>query len=172
MPKPKPKPKSKQAKPKRTKPVPDGYHSVTPALTVRNAGQAIDFYKRALGAKELMRMAGPDGKVMHAELKISDSIVFLHDEFPERGQRAPESLGGASGSLYVYVKDVDAAFKQAVDAGAKVGMPVADMFWGDRVGQLTDPFGHQWGLATHKEDLTPAQMKKRAQAFSQGGHQA
>jgi PhnB protein len=168
---PKRKTKRPRLKTKRVKPIPDGYQSVTPTLTVRNAAGAIDFYKRALGARELMRMAGPDGKVMHAELKIGDSIVFLHDESPERGQRSPESLGGASGSLYVYVPNVDAAFKRAVDAGARAVMPVTDMFWGDRHGQLADPFGHGWGLATRKEDLTPAQMKQRAQAFYQGGHQ-
>lgn len=172
MPKTKPKPKAKP-KVKPTKPIPEGYHTVTPYLTVRNADRAIDFYKRAFGAKELMRMPGPGGKsLMHAEIQIGDSVIFLADEFPDIGARSPESLGGASGYLFLYVQDVDAAFKRAVEAGATVRMPVADMFWGDRFGKLTDPFGHEWGVATRKEDLTPAQIKKRAQAFYQGGPHA
>ena len=158
---------------KRVKPVPDGFRTVTPQLTVQDAARAIDFYKRALGARELMRMASPDGKVMHAELRIGDSIVFLTDEFPDMGSRSPQSLGGATGSFHVYVPNVDAAFKRAVDAGARVKMPVADMFWGDRFGQVVDPFGHEWGLATHKEDVTPAQTRKRAEAhFRQAGPHA
>ena len=169
-----PKAKAKRPKVKQVKPIPEGYRTVTPYLTLRNGDRAIDFYKRAFGAKELMRMPGPDGKsIMHAELKIGDSIVLLSDEAPDMGScRSPESLGGASGSLFLYVKDVDAAFKRAVAAGCQVRMPVTDMFWGDRFGKLADPFGHEWGLATHKEDLTPAQVKKRAQAFYQGGHTA
>lgn len=152
--------------PTRVQAVPEGYGSVTPQLTVRGADQAIDFYKRALGARLLMRMPGPDGKsVMHAELKIGDAIVFLADEFPDAGTRSPQALGGATGSLHVYVPDVDRAFKRAVAAGAQVKMPVADMFWGDRYGKIVDPFGHEWGLATHKEDLTPREQKKRAAAF-------
>ena len=143
-----------------------GFHTVTPQLTVRGADQAIDFYKRAFGARLVTRMPGPDGKsVMHAELKIGDSIVFVADEFPDMGSRAPASLGGATGSLHVYVPNVDAAFKRAVDAGARVKMPVADMFWGDRYGQVADPFGHEWGLGTHKETLTNRQIAKRAEAF-------
>ena len=143
--------------------IPRGFRSVTPQLTVIGAAAAIDFYKKALGARELMRMAGPDGKVMHAELKIGDSVVFLGDEFPEAGSKSPQTLGGASGSLHVYVPNVDAAFKRAVDAGAQATMPVTDMFWGDRYGKVKDPFGHEWGLATHKEDLSPAQMRKRGE---------
>jgi PhnB protein len=150
---------------KRVKAVPAGFHSVTAQLTVRDAPGAIDFYKRALGARELMRMAAPDGTIMHAELRIGDSVVFVTDEFPDQGKRSPLSLGGATGSLHVYVPNVDAAVKRAVAAGARATMPVTDMFWGDRYGQLTDPFGHDWGLATHKEDVTPAQMKKRATEF-------
>jgi PhnB protein len=159
----KPSPRSKAAP--RVKPVPEGFRTVTPQLTVRDAGQAIDFYKRALGARELMRMSSPDGKVMHAEIRIGDSIVFLIDESPDMGARSPQALGGATGSFHVYVPNVDAAFKRAVDAGAQVKMPVADMFWGDRFGQVVDPFGHEWGLATHKENVTPAQTRKRAEAF-------
>ena len=111
-------------------------------------------------------MPAPGGQsLMHAELKIGDSIIFLVDEFPDTGCRAPQSLGGATGMLHVYVKDVDAAFKRAVEAGAKVTMPVADMFWGDRYAKVADPFGHEWGLATHKEDLSPKETAKRAQEF-------
>ncbi len=150
----------------KTRAVPHGYHTVTPYLTVRNAAAAIDFYRRAFRAEELMRMPGPGGHgTMHAEIKIGDSVIFLSDESPASGSRSPESLGGATGSLHVYVENVDAAFKRAVDAGARVRMPVADMFWGDRYGKLADPFGHEWGLATHLEDLTPAEIGKRAQTF-------
>ncbi len=156
---------AKKAVTKRVLPIPRGYRTVTPQLTVRGAAEAIDFYKRAFGARELMRMAAPDGKVMHAELKIGDSVFFLGDEFPDTGCRSPQSLGGATGALHVYVRNVDAAVKQAVDAGAQVTMPVADMFWGDRYGKVRDPFGHEWGLATHKEDLTPAQQRRRAEEF-------
>ena len=146
--------------------VPHGHHTVTPYLTVRNAATAIAFYKRAFGAQELVRMPGPGGHgIMHAEIKIGDSLIFLSDEFPDAGSRAPESVGAATGSLHVYVEHVDAAFKRAVDAGGRVRMPVADMFWGDRYGKLVDPFGHEWGLATHVEDLTPAEIGKRATAF-------
>jgi uncharacterized glyoxalase superfamily protein PhnB len=150
---------------KRVSPVPRGYHSVTPAIMVKGAAAAIEFYKRAFGAREQMRMAGPDGKVMHAELKFGDSVVFLGDEMPDQGKLSPQSLGNATGSLHLYVPNVDAAVKRAVDAGARVSMPIADMFWGDRYGKVTDPFGHEWGLATRKEDLTAAQMKKRAAEF-------
>jgi uncharacterized glyoxalase superfamily protein PhnB len=147
---------------KRVSPIPRGYHSVTPAIMVKGAAAAIDFYKRAFGAREQMRMAGPDGKVMHAELRFGDSVVFLGDEMPDQGKLSPQSLGNATGSLHLYVANVDAAVKRAVDAGARVSMPIADMFWGDRYGTVTDPSGHEWGLATRKEDLTPAQQKKRA----------
>jgi PhnB protein len=148
------------------KKIPDGYHAITPALTVHDGAQAIDFYKRAFGAQEVMRMPGPDGKgVMHAELKIGDSTFMLSDEQPEMGCRAPTSVGGPTGYLYVYVPDVDAAFEQAVDAGAKVLMPVTDMFWGDRFGQVEDPSGHRWGLATHTEDLTPEEIGRRQREF-------
>ena len=151
---------------KHVRAVPEGCHTVTPYLTVRGADRAIEFYKRAFGAKEQMRMPGPGGNgIMHAELKIGDSRVFLSDEFPDMGCRSPQSLGGTASSLHLYVKDVDAAFKKAVAAGAQVKMPVADMFWGDRYGKLIDPFGHEWGIATHKEDLTPQEISKRAKAF-------
>ena len=151
---------------KRVEAIPDGYHTVTPYLMVRGADRAIEFYKRAFGAEALMRRPGTDGKsIMHAEIKIGDSRIFLSDEFPEMGCRSPQSLGGTASSLHLYVEDVNAAFKRAVSAGAQVKMPVADMFWGDRFGRLIDPFGHEWGMATHKEDLTPAEIGKRAEAF-------
>jgi len=151
---------------KRAKAIPEGYHTITPHLTVRGAARAIEFYKRAFGAKVRMRMPGPDGKsIMHAELKIGDSIVFLNDEFPDMGCPSPQSLRGTAGGLFLYVKNVDAAFKRAVEAGAQVRMPVADMFWGDRYGKVIDPFGHEWGMGTRKEDLTPSQIRKRGQAY-------
>lgn len=148
------------------KPIPDGYHTVTPALTVRNGAGMIDFYKQALGAQERMRMHGPDGvTIMHAELQIGDSVLMLSDEMPEMGCLAPVSRGGQTGSLFLYVADVDAAFQRAVSAGAKVVMPVSDMFWGDRFGTVEDPSGHRWGLATHKEDLSPEEIGKRQKQF-------
>jgi PhnB protein len=144
------------------KPIPDGYHNVTPSLTVRGADRAIAFYRRAFGAEERMRLASTDGtKVMHAELQIGDSIVMLSDEYPEMGSRSPEALGGTPGSLFLYVDDVDRVFARAVEAGAVVQVPVQDMFWGDRFGAVADPFGHVWGIATHKEDLTPEQIRER-----------
>jgi PhnB protein len=147
-------------------PVPQGFHTVTPALVVRGAAEAIDFYKKALGAQELMRMPSPDGKITHAELKIGDSIIFISDEFPNMGvPRSPQTVGGCTTTLHLYVPDVDASFKQAIDAGGKATMPVADMFWGDRFGSFSDPFGHHWGILTHKEDLSAEEMEARAQDF-------
>ena len=140
--------------------------TITPSLTIQGAAEAIEFYKKALGAEELMRMTGPDGKIGHAELKIGDSVIFVSDEFPNMGvARSPQTLGGCTGTLNLYVPDVDATFKQAVSAGGKTTMPVADMFWGDRYGTFSDPFGHHWGLGTHKEDLTAEEVDKRAAAF-------
>ena len=151
------------------KPVPDGYHTLTPHLVVKGASQAIDFYKKAFGAEEISRAPGPDGKsLMHAELKIGDSRFFLVDEFPDMNCRGPQTIGGTPVTLHVYVEDVDAAFNQAVAAGAQVRMPLADMFWGDRYGVLADPFGHAWSMATHKEDLSPEEIGKRAQAAFSG----
>jgi PhnB protein len=147
------------------KAIPDGYRTVTPYLTVKGAAQAIDFYKRAFGARESERMTGPDGKsVMHAEIQIGDSLVMLSDEFPQMGSRSPQTLGGTTAAIFLYVPDVDAAFQQAADAGAKAIMPPADMFWGDRFGKLVDPFGHEWAMATHKEDLAPEEIRKRGAA--------
>jgi len=141
-------------------PIPDGYHTLTPYLTVRDAVRAIEFYKQAFGAQERGVMKGPDGKVMHAELKIGDSIIMLGDEFPEFGALSPLSTGGTGMGLHIYVDGVDAAFDRAVTAGAKVDMPVMDQFWGDRYGKLTDPFGHKWSIATHTKDLSMDEMKK------------
>ena len=145
--------------------MPDGYHTVTASLTVKDSVAAIDFYQKAFAAREIMRMSGPDGKIMHAEIQIGDSRVMLADERPGMGCVSPVSLGHATDSLYVYVPDVDAAFKRAVAAGAKVVMPVTDMFWGDRFGAVDDPSGHRWGLATHVEDPTPDQMAQRQKEF-------
>ena len=145
--------------------IPKGYRSVTPYLVLGHAAQAIEFYKQAFGAVELMRMQAPSGgKVMHAELKIGDSIVMLGDDMGESGMRAPTSLGGAGSAVFLYVKDADASFARAVRAGATVVRPLADMFWGDRYGRLRDPFGHIWGIATHLRDVPPAEMQKAAQA--------
>jgi PhnB protein len=147
-------------------PLPKGFHTVTPALVVRGAAEAIEFYKKALGAEELTRMPSPDGKISHAELKIGNSIIFVSDEFPNMGvTKAPQTLGGCTSTLHLYVEDVDTSFNRAVEAGGKVSMPVADMFWGDRFGSFTDPFGHHWGILTHKEDLSAEEMDKRAQDF-------
>lgn len=143
-------------------PIPKGYHSVTPYLVVKDAARAIDFYQRAFGAKETVRMGGPDGKIAHAELKIGDSMIMISDEMPGAGCRSPQSLGGTSVGIFVYVENVDNVFKQAVSSGAKVDQSLENMFWGDRYGRLSDPFGHSWSLATHNmEDVTPEEMSKR-----------
>jgi PhnB protein len=147
------------------KPIPEGYHSVTPYLIVKGAAEALEFYKKALGAKEVVCMKGPGGKVMHAEIKIGDSFVMLADEFPEMGHVGPQTLGGTSVGLAVYVENVDAQFDKAIAAGGKVKRPVQDQFYGDRAGTLTDPYGHVWTLATHKEDVSPEEMKKRSEAW-------
>jgi PhnB protein len=147
-----------------TKPIPEGYHSITPSLTCRDAARAIDFYKKAFGAQELMRMPSPDGKISHAELKIGDSIIFVNDEIPGLAV-APSTSSMPSSYLFLYVPDVDSVFNRAVAAGSRIDMPTQDMFWGDRYGKLTDPFGHQWGIATHTEDVAPEEMKRRSAAF-------
>ena len=145
---------------------PEGYHTVNAALAVRGGAQAIEFYKKAFGAEERGRFASPDGKkLMHAALKIGDAMIMLHDENPDMNCPAPQTLGGTSVTLYLYVPDADKTFNQAVAAGAKSTMPIADMFWGDRMGAVTDPFGHSWNIATHKEDVSPEEMKKRGKAF-------
>ena len=150
------------------KAVPEGFHTITPHLTVRDANRAIEFYKKAFGAEVLHVMPAPGGKVMHAALKIGDSIVMLNDEFPEHGGASAPPAGGSSDALHIYIENVDAAFQRAVSAGATVKMPVMDMFWGDRYGQVLDPFGHRWSLATHTRDMSPEEMKQEQEkAFSQ-----
>lgn len=145
------------------KPIPEGYHSVTPYLIVRGAAQAIEFYKKAFGATELMRFPGPDGKIAHAEIKIGDSPVMLADEGAEF--KSPQSLGESPVGLMIYVQDVDKVFSQAVSAGAKSTRAVQDQFYGDRSGNLTDPFGHKWTVSTHKEDVSETEMKRRMEAL-------
>jgi PhnB protein len=147
-----------------TQPIPEGYHTVTPYLAVDDAAEAIEYYTKAFGAKERARMETPDGKIGHAELEIGDSLVMLSDPFPQASTRSPKELGGTSVSVFMYVEDVDAVVKQAVDAGAKVTMEVADQFWGDRFGSVMDPFGHLWSIATHVEDVPPEEMAERAKA--------
>jgi len=150
----------------RVQPIPQGYHTVSPHLAVRGGVQAMEFYKKAFSAEERGRFMMPDGKrLMHGEVKIGDSIVMIGEENPQNGCPGPQSLGATTVSLYLYVQDVDRVFNQAMAAGAKSVMPVADMFWGDRAGTVSDPFGHQWTIATHKEDVAPEEMKKRGQAF-------
>lgn len=146
------------------KPVPPGYHTATPYLILSDAASAIDFYKRAFGATEIFRMAIPGGKIGHAEIKIGDSILMLADEMPSATNRSPQSLGGSAVGIFLYVDKVDTVFDTAVKAGAKIEQPLADMFWGDRYGKLSDPFGHQWALATHIEDVAPEEMEKRMRA--------
>ncbi|HEV7226688.1 MAG TPA: VOC family protein [Pirellulales bacterium] len=146
------------------KPIPDGYHSVTPYLIVDGAAKALDFYQRAFGAKELFRMPHPDGKIGHAEIKIGDSPIMLADEFPEMGARSPQSLGGTPVSIMLYVENVDKLTEQAVAAGAKIVRPLKNQFYGDRSATLADPFGHTWHIATHIEDVSSEEMQKRAAA--------
>ena len=145
--------------------VPKGYHTVTPHMTVRDAARAIEFYKQAFGAEEKGAMKGPDGKIMHAELRIGDSVIMLADEFPEFGSLSPLSTGGTGIALHIYIEDVDSAFDRAVKAGAKVDMPVADMFWGDRYGKLSDPFGHKWSIATHIRDMSSEEIGEAQEEF-------
>ena len=147
-------------------PIPAGSEGATPYLYIRGAAKALDFYARAFGAKELMRMDGPNGTIGHAEIAVGKAQVMLADENPSMGIKSPDTLGGTSVSMFVYVKDVDAFFKRALDAGAKELKPVADQFYGDRMGFLMDPFGHQWGFATHVEDVSPEEMARRAAAMA------
>jgi PhnB protein len=148
---------------KAARPVPEGYHTITPQLTLDNAAQTIDWYKNALGAEELGRSVGPDGKIMHAELKIGNSRIMVHDVM--QGTKGPRTFGGSPASLWLYVDNSDALFTRAVNAGATVQMPLADQFWGDRGGAIADPEGYTWWIATRKEDLTPAEMNQRAADF-------
>jgi PhnB protein len=146
------------------KPIPDGYHTATPYLIVKNAARAIDFYKEAFGAEELMRFPMPDGKIGHAEIKIGNSPIMLADEFPDEGHKSPESLGGSPVGIVLYVTDVDRTFAQAIKAGAKSKIPVQDKFYGDRSGTIADPFGHIWTVTTHKEDVSIEEMQRRMKA--------
>ena len=146
-----------------TKPVPEGYHTLTPYFAVDDAAKAIEYYKTAFGAKERVRMDAPDGKIGHAELEIGDTLLMLSDPFPNASTKPPSELGGTTAGVFMYVEDVDAVVKRAVDAGATVTMEVADQFWGDRFGSITDPFGHSWSIATHKEDLSEEEMGSRAE---------
>jgi PhnB protein len=152
----------------KVKPIPDGYPQVSPYLCVGGASAAIDFYREVLGAKERMRMDGPDGKVGHAELQIGDSVVMLSDEFPEMGARSPKSVGGTPVTLSVFVEDVDRVFERALQAGATALRPPEDQFYGDRNGQFEDPFGHRWSVATHIEDVSPDEMAARAAQAAPG----
>lgn len=150
------------------KPVPEGYHTVTPYLIVNGAAKAIDFYKQAFGARECFRVDGPDGRIGHAEIRIGDSIVMLSDEHPEIGARGPQSIGGTPVTLALYLENVDQVFQRAVDAGATVLRPVQNQFYGDRSGSVTDPFGHIWHIATHVEDVPPDEMERRAKEAMEG----
>ena len=150
------------------KAIPDGHRTVTPYLTIRYGAKALDFYKKAFGATETFKLMMPDGRLGHAEIRLGDSMIMLSDEFAEFGGKAPATLGGTPVSIHLYVEDVDAFFKRALAAGAKERKPVMDQFYGDRSGQLEDPFGHLWWVATHKEDVTPAELQKRAQEMFAG----
>jgi uncharacterized glyoxalase superfamily protein PhnB len=148
-----------------TNPIPEGTHTVTPHLVIKGAAAAIDFYAKAFGAREHYRMPGADGRIGHAEIQIGDSLIYVADEFPQMGQRSPKAYGGSPVTIHLYVADCDASYAQAVAAGAKVRSPLMDMFWGDRYGQVEDPFGHRWSIATHKEDVSPEEMAKRMAAL-------
>ncbi|HEV2771892.1 MAG TPA: VOC family protein [Thermoleophilaceae bacterium] len=149
-------------------PIPEGYERLIPSLSVDDAAQAIDFYERAFGARERTRMELPDGTIAHAEIEINGSVLMLADPFPQSTSRPPKELGGTSVGVFMYVEDVDAVVQQAVDAGATVTMPVDDMFWGDRYGKISDPFGHEWEIATHTEDLTPEEIEERGREAMAG----
>jgi PhnB protein len=148
------------------KPIPDGYHSITPYLYVRGAVAAIDYYKKVFGATELMRIPGPGGRIMHAEIKIGDSIVMLADENPSTGVMSPQTIGGYSAGILAYVEHVDAVVQKAIENGSKALHPIKDQFYGDRSGSVLDPFGHMWTIATHMEDVSPEELHKRMAAMS------
>ena len=147
-------------------PIPAGMRTITPHLICAGAAEAIDFYKKAFGAVELSRMPGPDGNVMHASIRIGDSVIMLNDEMPQWGAFGPKSLKGSPVTIHLYVEDADALFAQAVKAGAKVTMPLDDMFWGDRYGKVEDPFGHQWSIGTHVREASPEEMQKAMEQMS------
>jgi PhnB protein len=156
------------------RPIPEGYRSLSPALTCKDAARAMDFYKKVFGATEIARMEGPGGMIMHAELQIGDSRIFLGDEFPGMSAAPnPQAPASAQGfSIFVYTEDADSVVQRAVEAGSRVDMPLQNMFWGDRYGKFTDPFGHNWGVATHIEDVAPEEMKRRSEAMSKQMSQA
>ncbi|HEV7365024.1 MAG TPA: VOC family protein [Gemmatimonadales bacterium] len=156
--------------PRKVNPIPQGYHTVTPSLMVRGAAQALDFYRTAFNAEETLRMPGPDGKIMHAEFRIGDSVMMLGEEMPDMGGKSPQSLGGSPVSFFIYLENVDEAWQRAINAGAKEVMPLADMFWGDRAGCVDDPFGHHWWLAQHVADLTLDEIKKGQEEFFSQRH--
>lgn len=153
----------------KVKPIPDGYHALTPYLTVRGAADAIDFYKKAFGATELFRLAMPDGKMAHGEFRIGNSIFMISDENPGWDNASPEQLGGSAVALHLYVEDADRTVADAIKAGAREAMPVGNQFWGDRMGKVVDPFGHHWLIATHMEDVDPGELKSRMDAFCGAG---
>ncbi len=148
-----------------TKPIPDGFHTVTPSMVVSDAKSAMDFYKKAFDAIEIYQMPSPDGKILHAMFQIGDSFVMMSDEFPNMGMKSPASLGGTGVTIHLYVEDSDKIFKQAVDAGAVVTMPIMDAFWGDRFGTVHDPSGHSWAISTHKIDMTPEGIRKAGEEY-------
>lgn len=150
-----------------TQPIPPGFNTLSPAIICKDANSAIEFYKKVFNAKEVHRLAGPDGKIMHAGLQIGNSTLMLCDENPSCNAKAPQTLGGSPVGIYVYVENVDEVFDRAVKAGGKVEMPLDNQFWGDRAGKFVDPYGHQWHIATHVEDLTPEQIGQRAQKAMQ-----
>lgn len=151
-----------------TSKIPEGMHTVTPHLICENAAAAIDFYQRAFGAQELSRLAGPNGRIMHASIRIGDSVIMLNDEFPDWGALGPNALNGTPVTIHLYVEDADALFNRATQAGAKVKLPLTDMFWGDRYGQLEDPCGHRWSIATHVRDVTPEEMRAACEKMASG----
>ena len=144
------------------KPIPDGFSSITPHLVIKECGKAIDFYKKAFDAREIYRSLMPDGRIMHAMIQVGNSFVMMADEFPDMGAKGPKTIGGTSVSLHIYTEDADKLFNQAIAAGATQIMPINDMFWGDRYGQILDPFGHSWAIATHKNDVSPEEMERAA----------
>jgi len=156
--------------PSKTPAIPEGMHTITPHITLRNAAQAIEFYKKAFGAEELGRSLTPDGKIMHAAVRIGDSLIMMNDEFPNMGSSSAEALGGTNVTLHIQTEDVDSLFDRAVKAGAKPTMPLANQFWGDRYGQVVDPFGQRWSVATRVEQLTPQEIEARArEVFAKAG---
>jgi len=147
------------------KPIPDGFHTATPSLVVSNSNEAIEFYKKAFGANEIYKFPTPDGKILHAMIQIGDSFIMMSDEFSAMGMSSPKTLGGTAVTLHLYVEDADKTFKQAVEAGAIITMPIMDAFWGDRFGTVMDPYGHSWAIATHKIDMTPEGMRKAGEEY-------